>query len=148
WQGGRMDEITRHRFIREQIGLQVDDVISQTERNIAEYAIKTPMDVQNHNANIASHSDTFIELNKALKSFLYQNMYYHHTVIRMAKRAERFLTEIFNSYISEPRQLPDDYQSLLKEQPVHRVVTDYIAGLTDRSAQQEYRRLFDSLTSL
>jgi dGTPase len=148
WHGGRMDEITRHRFIREQIGLQVDDVISQTERNIAEHAIKTPMDVQNHSANIASHSETFIELNKALKSFLYQNMYYHHTVIRMAKRAERFLTEIFNSYISEPRQLPDDYQSLLKEQPVHRVVTDYIAGLTDRSAQQEYRRLFDSLTSL
>jgi dGTPase len=148
WKGGRMDEITRHRFIREQIGLQEDDVISQTERNLTTHAIQTPMDVQNHATNIASHSENFIVLNKALKQFLYQNMYYHHTVIRMAKRAERFLTEIFNSYISEPRQLPDDYRALLKEQPLHRVVTDYIAGLTDRSAQQEYRRLFDSLTSL
>lgn len=148
WNGGQMDEITRHRFIREQIGLQVDDVIAQTERNLESYHIQTPLDVQNQPQNIASHSETFIGLNKALKAFLYQNMYYHHTVVRMAKRAERFLTEIFNSYISEPRQLPKEYHLLLKEQPVHRVVTDYIASLTDRSAQQEYRRLFDSLTAL
>jgi dGTPase len=148
WHGGQMDEITRHRFIREQIGLQVDDVIAQTERNLEAHHIQTPLDVQNQPKNIASHSEVFIGLNKALKAFLYQNMYYHHTVVRMAKRADRFLTEIFNSYISEPRQLPKEYQLLLKEQPVHRVVTDYIASLTDRSAQQEYRRLFDSLTSL
>ncbi|PJF29699.1 MAG: deoxyguanosinetriphosphate triphosphohydrolase [Phototrophicales bacterium] len=148
WHGGRMDEITRHRFIREQIGLQVDDVVNQTERNIIAHNIQTPMDAQNHPANIVAHSDTFITLNKALKTFLYQNMYYHHTVVRMSRRADRILTEVFNSYIAEPRQLPNEYRVWLEEQPVHRVVTDYIASLTDRSAQQEYRRLFDSLTAL
>jgi dGTPase len=75
-------------------------------------------------------------------------MYYHHTVVRMSRRADRILTEVFSSYIAEPRQLPNEYRVWLEEQPVHRVVTDYIASLTDRSAQQEYRRLFDSLTAL
>ncbi len=148
WNGGRMDEITRHRFIREQIGLQVDDVVNQTEKNIVTHNIQTPMDAQNHTANIVSHSETYIGLNKALKNFLYQNMYYHHTVVRMAKRAEFILTALFESYVSEPRQLPPEYRAWLDDQPKARVVTDYLASLTDRSAQQEYRRLFDSLTTL
>jgi dGTPase len=64
----------------------------------------------------------------------------------MSKRAERFINELFTSFVSEPRQLPREFQQLIEENGVHRVVGDFIASMTDRSAMQEYSRLFDPLT--
>ena len=104
------------------------------------------MDVQQYDSQIVSHSDEMKTLNRALKDFLYQNMYFQFRVMRMAKRAQRFIEEIFGSYIQEPRQLPDEYQAQLKEKPIERVVADYIASMTDRGALLEYRVLFDPLT--
>ncbi|MFW5692240.1 MAG: deoxyguanosinetriphosphate triphosphohydrolase [Chloroflexota bacterium] len=146
WRSGHMDEVTRHRFIREQIGMQVDDVLTQTMQNLKDINAQSPHDVQSHPTNVVAHSQRFVVLNRELKRFLFENMYNHYTVVRMAKRAERFVREIFTSYVQEPRQLPDIYHALLKEVPVHRVIADYVAAMTDRSAQLEYRRLFDSLT--
>jgi dGTPase len=148
WTNGRMDVITRHRFIREQIGMQVDDMLAQTMVNIRAINAETPLDIQLHSANVVAHSPRFVTLNRELKDFLYKNMYHHYTVMRMSQRAERIIREIFASYISEPRQLPDEYQALLDHEPLHRVVADYIGSMTDRSAQLEYRRLFDSLSAL
>ncbi len=148
WNNGRMDVVTRHRFIREQIGLQVDDVLSQTVANINAIKAENPVDIQLHTANVVAHSPHFVALNRELKNFLYKNMYHHHTVVRMSKRAERIISEVFATYIAEPRQLPEEYRVLLTDEPLHRVVADYIGSMTDRSAQLEYRRLFDSLTTL
>jgi dGTPase len=146
WRDGEMDEITRHRFIREQIGMQVDDVLQTTIANLRQLAPQSPLDVQRHSENVVNHSPTFIEWNRALKEFLYQNMYYHYRIMRMAKRAERFVAGIFQSYIAEPRQLPPESLKLLEGRDLYRVVGDYIAGLTDRGAMLEYQRMFDPLT--
>ncbi len=148
WRNGKIDEITRHRLIREQIGMQVDDVLQQSLENLEALNPQSPADVQRHTQNVVAHSPRFIELNRALKRFLYNNMYNHYTVLRMAKRAERFIHEVFTSYIQEPRLLPDYYQKLLEDDDnsVYRVVADYISSLTDRSAMLEYQRLFDPLT--
>lgn len=146
WHSGPMDEVTRHRLIREQIGMQVDDVLQQSVRNIETYQIKTPEDIQRSRMAVVSHSDRFKRLNRALKDFLYTHMYSHYRVVRMSQRAERFIREVFNSYMNEPRQLPNEYRDLIAQEGRHRVVADYIASLTDRSAMQEYRRLIDPLT--
>lgn len=146
WTDGVLDEVTRHRFIREQIGLQVDDVLQETEKRLTALNPQSPEDVQRHGDAVVAHSDDMKRMNRELKTFLYQSMYYHFRVMRMTKRAEHFISEIFKSYIAEPRQLPNEYQDLLDEEPAHRVVADYIASLTDRSALQEYRSLFDPLT--
>lgn len=148
WHNGRMDVIMRHRFIREQIGMQVDDVLTQTMQNLGQIDATSPEDVQRCNFNVVTHSQRFVDFNRELKKFLYDNMYNHYTVLRMSKRAERIIQEVFTSYIEEPRQLPDEYRALLDTAPLHRVVADYVASMTDRSAQTEYRRLFDSLTAL
>jgi dGTPase len=148
WHGHAMDVITRHRFIREQIGMQVDDVLTQTMSNLETMAAQTPDAIQNHHENVVSHSEKFIRLNKELKSFLYHNMYHHPTVMRMSKRAERIVSEIFNSYTEEPLQLPHAYQKRIESESVHRVVADYIAAMTDRSAQLEFRRFYDSAKPL
>lgn len=145
WKGGPMDEITRHRFIREQIGLVVDDVLTQTMKNLSDGNIQSPEDAQLHDKNLVEHSPHMYECNRALKKFLYANMYSHPSILRMQKRAERFISEIFKSYIDEPRQLPLEFHPQLQEGKIHRTVADYIACMTDRAAILEYRRLFDPL---
>jgi dGTPase len=145
WRGGVMDEITRHTFIRELIGMEVDDVLATTSRNLEQLNPQLPEDIQRATSNVVSYSEGMRKRHKAMKAFLYEHMYYHFRVIRMAKRASRFISEIFSSLISEPRQLPTECQIELKEHDLHRVVADYIASMTDRSALLEYRRLYDPL---
>lgn len=146
WFGGELDEVTRHRFIREQIGMQVDDLLGATTERLQVLNPQSAADIQNHSEVLVAHSDKFKAYNTALKKFLYENMYYHPMVVRMSKRAEKFIREIFANYIDEPRQLPLAYQELIEAEGSHRVVADYIASMTDRSAVQEYRRMFDPLT--
>lgn len=144
--GKPLDEVTRHRFIREQIGMQVDDVLQQSLKNIRDYNIQSPEEAQKCPVSVIGHSESFKAMNRTLKDFLYTHVYCHYRVMRMSRRAERFIREIFNSYCEEPRQLPDEYQVLLEEEDRYRVVADYVASLTDRSALLEYQRLFDPLT--
>ncbi len=146
WNGVKIDEITRHLLIRELIGIEVDDVLKTTSERLGALQPKSPADVQKHNEQVVAHSDEMRVLNRALKDFMYQNMYFQFRVMRMATRAQRFIEEIFGSYLQEPRQLPDEYQEKLKDKPIERVVADYIASMTDRGALLEYRRLFDPLT--
>ncbi len=80
---------------------------------------------------------------RPLKDFLYQHMYRHYRLMRMQSKAERFVKEIFEAYLEEPLMLPDKtYESMEKSSP-HRVIADYIAGMTDRYALQEWEKLFD-----
>jgi dGTPase len=85
---------------------------------------------------------------RELKDFLYQNMYRHYRVVRMAQKAERIISSIFEAYMSDPAQLPDTVQDRLKagDDTKARVICDYIAGMTDRYASQEYQKLFDPFT--
>ncbi|HRL12436.1 MAG TPA: deoxyguanosinetriphosphate triphosphohydrolase [Aggregatilineales bacterium] len=146
WSDDELDEVTRHRFIREQIGLQVDDVLRTTHAALEALQPQGADDIKNLSANIVAHSEQFKAYNRALKAFLYENMYYHPSVVRMSKRAERFINDLFTSFVSEPRQLPREFQQQVEENGLHRVVGDFIASMTDRSAMQEYSRLFDPLT--
>lgn len=147
WSGDTMDEITRHRCVRELIGMQVDDVLNTTTALLEQYQPETAFAAQQAPLNLVAHSEQFVLMNRALKQFLFEHMYWHFRVIRMAKRAEQFVGRIFESCIAEPRQLPPEYRSRLEhDDDLYRVVADYIASMTDRGALLEYRRLFDPLT--
>ena len=84
-------------------------------------------------------------MNLELKAFLLKNFYHHPRVMRMAYKANHMLTAIFGAYVEEPRQLPWEIQERMAQGPAipQRVMCDYIAGMTDRYAIQEYKRLFD-----
>lgn len=146
WRGTTLDEMSRHLLIRELIGLQVDDVLQETVRRIEHAKPQSVEEVQRQPAKLVSHSAELQPLNRALKDFLYQNMYFHFRVIRMARRASQFVEQVFISYLREPRQLPREYQAQLTERHPRRVIADYIASMTDRGALLEYQRLFDPLT--
>jgi dGTPase len=73
---------------------------------------------------------------------LFQNLYRHYRVVRMSIKAERFLTDLFREYTREPAQLHPSIHAKIEKRGLHRAVTDYIAGMTDRYALEEWERLF------
>jgi dGTPase len=76
-----------------------------------------------------------------LKRFLHQNLYLHFRVARMSSKARRIVTELFNAFLQEPDLLPPEFQ-LRAADNKPRAIADYIAGMTDRYAMIEHRRLF------
>ncbi len=77
-----------------------------------------------------------------LQDFLFKNVYLHYRVSRMAKKAKRFLEELFVEYVKNSGQMPPRFQQWGEEAGIQRAVCDYIAGMTDRYAQEEYKKLF------
>ena len=144
WSNGQpLPHITRHEIIRELIGQSVTDVLDNTMVNITNHNIDSVAKVQTHATNLVGYSDEFGAKVHQLKQFLYNRMYRHYRLIRMQTKAERFITELFNAYVEEPKMLPTDTQKLLDNAPTSQVVTDYIAGMTDRYALTEWEKLFD-----
>jgi dGTPase len=137
-----LEDKLRTRAIRRLIGIEITDAIRATAAALAERAIDTVQDIRSVGTNIACFSPEVQELNIELKAFLLKNFYRHPRVVRMAYKANHMLTAIFNAYLEEPRQLPREIQARMVEHP-ERVICDYIAGMTDRFAILEYKRLFD-----
>jgi dGTPase len=135
--------ILRHEIIRELIGWSVADVLGNTEKELVAFAIDTPEKVQAHSSNVVGYSAEFGLKIKALKKFLFERMYRHYRLVRMQEKAERFITAMFNAYLKEPEMLPTTVQERLQSHLLPRVVTDYIAGMTDRYALDEWQKLFD-----
>ncbi|MCH5378136.1 MAG: S41 family peptidase, partial [Planctomycetes bacterium] len=99
----------------------------------------------NQPENVATYSPKLAECNRELKGFLFQNFYRHYRVVRMAAKAERLLQELFRAYVALPEQLPPEVQMKVTQRPedLYRIVCDYLAGMTDRYAILEHKRLFD-----
>ncbi|HMN02817.1 MAG TPA: deoxyguanosinetriphosphate triphosphohydrolase, partial [Geobacter anodireducens] len=95
------------------------------------------------NRPLVAFSSAMEERNRALKRFLFTNLYRHHKVERMRVKAERYLTQLFESYVKHPTLLPRKYQQKMDTLGRERVVCDYIAGMTDRFALDEFKRLFE-----
>ncbi len=146
WTGKALDDVSRHHIIRELVGLLVDDVLGESQRRLADLKPQSSMAVQLHTEPIVSHSGAQLQQVAQLKDFLLHNMYRHFRIARMQTRAEHFLEALFASYVKQPLQLPDDYRAKLQDDSVYRVVADYIANLTDRSALREFQQLFDPIT--
>ncbi len=139
---GALDEISRHNIVRELVGQLVDDALEESEKRLRALKPRSALDAQLHSEALVRHSPLQSRLNAELKRFLLENMYRHYRIVRMQVRAERFIEALFSSYLREPRQLPGGYRARLQNESAHRVVADYIAGLTDRSALREYQQQF------
>lgn len=141
----RLEDQLRARVIRRLIGLEITDAITATAGNLADAGVRSVEDVRSAGRNLAGFSPEMQALNKELKAFLLKDFYLHPRVMRMAYKANRMLTALFEAYLEEPRQLPREVQARIQRgpDPIQRVVCDYIAGMTDRYAIQEYKRLFD-----
>ncbi len=144
-----------HETIRRIINTLIVDLIEQTSRNLARVQPRSLDDVR-HAPTLVAHSEEIAAQAATLKRFLFRNLYRHYRVMRMANKARRVVTGLFHAFSDDPRLLPPAYQA---RQPAAeeaandapgtargtsqaRLIAHYIAGMTDRYALKEYRRLF------
>jgi dGTPase len=144
WDGQRpFTDLIRHEIIRELIGRSVGDVLQQTHATLQTFNLDTAEKIQTHTDNVVAYSASFGAQVQQLKQFLYNQMYRHHRLIRMQFKAERFISELFEVYLKEPNMLPTPTRQRLNDAPLPRIITDYIAGMTDRYALDEWQKIFN-----
>ncbi len=146
WRGPLKDDLPRHRIIRRLIGLEVNDLIVATDQRIRDSGVRSVEDLQRLTYNVVGFSEEMHRRNRELKDFLYANLYRHYRVVRMAVKAEKILTDLFRAYEAEPTILPKHVQGWIAERGLQRTICDYVAGMTDRYAIEEYEKLFNPMS--
>jgi dGTPase len=142
WRGQVLDDLARHRMIRNLIDMEVSDLIHATDQRLRESGVRSVLELQRLPYNAVGFSEEMYRRNRELKDFLYNNLYRHHRVVRMAVKAERIIMDLFRAYVQEPAILPIHVQEWIRERGLERTICDYIAGMTDRFAVEEYQKLF------
>jgi dGTPase len=129
--------------LRGMIDTLVSDLIETTQDNAHRQGVQSVDDVRRAGLPLVGLSADVATANGALKSYLEENLYRHQRIERMKDKARRILSALYERYLANSRLLPDDFQRRLPNEPLERIIADYIAGMTDRYAIKEYLRLFD-----
>jgi dGTPase len=130
--------------VRRIINRLVGDLTEESRLRIAESGVCSPDDVRWHGSPVIAFSPPMAEANMALKSWLFANMYHHERVTLGRQGATRIVRDLFEQFRANPGMLPQEWQGRLErrsEAARMRVVADYIAGMTDRFAQEEHERV-------
>ncbi|OJW27807.1 MAG: deoxyguanosinetriphosphate triphosphohydrolase [Rhodospirillales bacterium 69-11] len=136
----------RHETIRRVIDALVSDLIGETQRRLARLEPKDADAIRKARQRVVSFSAPMAEANQVIKDFLFARMYRHWRVNRMTRKARSLTEEVFRLLHADPSLLPDDWRGRAGEGGTQRaavVVGDYVAGMTDRYAMDEHRRLTD-----
>ena len=145
WRTGQMDDLTRHQMIRRLIGMEVTDLVNATDQRLRQSGARSVEELQRLSYNVIGFSEDMHRRNRQLKDFLYNNLYRHYRVVRMAVKAERIVSDLFKAYLQEPAILPKHVQEWIEERGLERTACDYIAGMTDRFAVEEHQKLLDPM---
>jgi dGTPase len=129
-------------MIRALINWQITDLLDQTLARLRTHHIATVEDVRNCPETLVSPGPEVEALKAELEQFLTRRVYRHHRVQRMAEKGRRLLDALFAEFCRAPLLLPERYGRRIGASRPERVVCDYLAGMTDRYAQDEYLRLF------
>jgi dGTPase len=135
-------------MVRALINWQVTDLLEHTQQRLQQESIVTVEDVRQAPEALVVPSPEVRALKLGLERFLYERVYRHYRVTRMASKGRRFLQMLFAEFCRRPEQLPERHALRARTGQPERVVCDYLAGLTDRSAQDEYLRLFQPYTNV
>ena len=139
---GQTERIRARQTIIYLINTQVTDLVQNAAARIAELGIRSADDVRAAGCRLFAFSSDVDRQKEELEGFLQEKLYHHYRVVRMTSKAKRFIRELFQAYLADERQLPDEYQEAATADRLHRVICDYIAGMTDRFALDEYKKLF------
>lgn len=135
-----------HEAVRRVINAMVEDVLGETRRRLKEAAPQAAADIRGLGRPVVAFSARMAETDRTVKAFLYKRMYEHWKLNRSHSKARRVVADLFGLLFAEPNCLPSPWREKAEQadtQARARVVADYIAGMTDRFALDEHRRLFD-----
>ncbi len=135
-----------HESVRRLIDRMVNDVVNESRRRLEAAKVSSVEDVRRQHGPLVAFSDGMRERELGLRKFLFERMYRHHRVNRMTSKARRVVAALFEYFTREPDGLPAEWRDQTDKhdkRKTARVVADYIAGMTDRFALDEYGRLFD-----
>jgi dGTPase len=138
-----------HEAVRRVINAMVEDLVAETKRRLAELAPRSVADIRAWDRPVAGFSERMAATDRTVKAFLYKRMYEHWKLNRSHSKARRVVADLFRLLFSEPNCLPSPWRERAEQAETHaraRLVADYIAGMTDRYALDEHRRLFDLYT--
>lgn len=136
-----VSEFERRVLVRELLGWVITDIVQTSSQNLE--SIGSLSDVRNAKKPLVAHSEEARNMLRQLKKFLYQNFYYHHRVMRQVHKAEHILTSLYKAFISRPNMMPKNHQARIENIGLERTVCDYLAGMTDRFAMDEFNKLFE-----
>ncbi|MCS7059454.1 MAG: deoxyguanosinetriphosphate triphosphohydrolase [Meiothermus sp.] len=139
----RFDELSRRTLVRELLGLLITDTIQATHKLLVENRIESLQAVRQHSGPLAGYSSLLARQLEELREFLYTHFYRHYYVVRQVGKSRFVLEKLFEAYTHDPKVLPPQVQRAAESEGIHRAACDYIAGMTDRFALDEYARLFE-----
>ena len=140
-----------HESIRRMIDRMVRDLVAETRARLSDGNVRSADDIRALGHPVAAFSDAMRDNDRALKRFLYERMYRHYRVNRMSLKARRVVRELFQLFAAEPDCLPSEWRAAAACGDAAgraRIVADYLAGMTDRFALDEHRRLFDTYAAV
>lgn len=148
-------EIKRYQLVRYLINILSTDLVNQTIQNLKDKKIKSVDDVRNTNIRLVGFSRNITSRKNELRDFLFKNLYKHPRVVRMEVKHQKILADLFNTYLKNfdenirnkkfsilPVEMRKKVENNTKKAKAQ-VVCDYIAGMTDRYALEEHKKLFD-----
>lgn len=138
-----LSDLDRHRFINELTSLEVNNIVDTTLMRIQNNRIESVADLVGMPYNIVGNSEEWIKMNRDLKDFLYTNLYKHYRVMRMSAKADMILSRLFDIFLERPYLMPTHIQKHIDERGLEVAICDYIAGMTDRYAIEQYQKLFE-----
>ncbi len=142
--GAKYPDLNERRVISETVRRIINtlilDLVATTRHNIEHSAVQTLAELRNA-PQMAAFSPALLEEHRELKRFLRQNLYRHYRVARMSAKATRIVSDLYTAFIGDARLLPPEHQARESLYGA-RAVADYIAGMTDRFAMREHRRIF------
>lgn len=143
WVGPRFSDLTRHQFIHSLTNMIVTDIYHATQEKVKDSGVRTVEDVQRLPYNLVVNSDPWLLQLRELKDFLFKNLYRHYHVIRMSYKADLIITRLFEAYRQEPALMPPHILENIASEGRDVAICDYIAGMTDRFAIDQYQKLFE-----
>lgn len=145
----KLDRTRRaNEVIRRLMGMMVEDVLAETNRRLTELNPQTADDIRHADRSMVAFSDEMMEAVSALRKFLFKNVYRHPKVNRILRKMNRVVQDLFTVFNNEPQCLPAEWQQRIADQGGTdeiriRCVLDYVAGMTDRFALMEHKKMFD-----
>lgn len=132
-----------HEVLRRIMTGFVDDAITSTHMRLAEDHVCTSAQVRRAARNMVAFSEPIAATEREIRAFLFENVYRSPSINRARRLAEKIIQALFSTYVNNPKEVPAFFTLRAERLGRERAVADYIAGMTDRFALSEYRRLFD-----